>query len=77
MGPPSYVELGYQFLLSDSALSCVVKAALENIYPKIKGHYLVIEFVSIYALFVKKILHSPGEGAVLQKPVLPNKPVGL
>ncbi|XP_078063037.1 phosphoinositide-3-kinase-interacting protein 1 [Mustelus asterias] len=30
-------ELGYQFLLSDSALSCVLKAALENAYPKIRG----------------------------------------
>ena len=31
------VELGYQSLLNDSALSCVVKAALENAYPKIRG----------------------------------------
>ena len=30
-------EPGYQSLLSDSALSCVVKAALENAYPKIRG----------------------------------------
>ena len=30
-------ELGYQSLLSDSALSCVMKAALENAYPKIRG----------------------------------------
>ena len=30
-------ELGYQFLLSDSALLCVVKATLENAYLKIRG----------------------------------------
>ena len=30
-------ELGCRFLLSDSALSCVVKAALENAYLKIRG----------------------------------------
>ena len=35
-------ELRYLFLLSDSALSCVMKAALENAYPKIRGRMPVI-----------------------------------
>ena len=34
-------ELGYQFLLGYSALSCVLKATLENAYPKIRGQMLV------------------------------------
>ena len=34
-------ELGYQSLLSDSALSCVVKTALENAYLKIRGRMSV------------------------------------
>ena len=38
-------KLGYQFLLSDSALSCVVKAALENAYPKIGGRMPVTTYL--------------------------------
>ena len=76
-------ELGYQSLLSDSALSCVLRQR------RIAEQKLIAKSVSIYALFVNPILHSPDEGAVLrkkkrhspdegvavQKLVIPNEPV--
>ncbi|XP_078079624.1 uncharacterized protein LOC144500490 [Mustelus asterias] len=40
-------------------------------------NYLAIVFLPIYAVFVSLPLHSPDEGAMLQKLMIPNKPVRL